>query len=289
MSGNALKSALISCNESGESEKVIRFINQLSSNFGTDGETLDKLVGVASLAISYENDSVFQAASDSLYDYYLSLDQFKDNAAQKLNIILAAYEMGAALVLAKRWDLISPFVNRNSPAYGNYIYASWLRDCQVASSRHGFFDEKDSGMIISAALEKGKKHPIGMPDLNLGSKVTDGYSDEEKALNLLCSFDFLYCLCVFAAGDGYGEAYPCCCAYSESRINLVAAKMLGKDDVARRMLLPDCTDEEIASGLRKICELIQNEFRRTFNYYWALVPPAGPISSYLKEHPAAKQ
>ena len=287
MSDDALIKALISCNESEETGKITRFVNQLSSDLGTDGAALDKLTGVASLAISYGNDSVFCAVSDALYDYYCSLRPYENNVGQKLGIAIAAYEIGAALVMAKRWDLISSFVNRRSPAVGNYVYASWLRDCQVESSRWGLFDEKGSGMLISAALERGKAHPISMPDFNLAARTEEASLDEDKALNLLCSFDFLYCLCVFTAGDGYADAYPCCCAFSERRISSVAAKMLGEDGAARRALLPNCSDDEIATGLRGICQIVSTEFRRVCNYYWALVPPAGPISDFLKAHPSA--
>ena len=287
MSDEALISALTSCNESGESGKVIHFINQVSSALGTDDAALDELAGVASLAVAYENDPVFHAASDALYDYYYSLRPFDNNARQKLAIVLAAYNIGAAIVMAKRWDLVSPFVNRNSPMMGNYVYASWLRDCQVESARYGLFDERGSGMLISAALERAKEHPIAMPDFDLAEADGKKGHDEQRAIDYLCSFDFLYCLCVFTAGDGVADAYPCCCVFSEDRIRKVVAKIFGGDSSARKALLPNSTDDEIADGLRNLYQIISNESGRASNYFWGL-DPTKLLSSFLDKHPSRK-
>lgn len=148
----------------------------------------------------------------------------------------------------------------------------------------GLFNEAGSGMMITVALDNATNHPIVAPDcgLNMGSDA----SAHERYLDLLCSFDFLYCLFVFVAGVGTGLAYPACCFYSEKRISNVASQILGGDPKARRELLPnDDDDDKIAMCLRELYRLASNEsLQKDSKFYWGF-DPSRVLRKFLQDHP----
>lgn len=287
MEDEALAVALAACFEQEELAKLTRFVNQLSLEIAHSDEAIDNLSAVATGAISYGLDDIAWKAIDALYDYYLAMNHFAPNAEDKLlSIVVAAYEIGASMVLANRWDMISPFVNRQSPYNPNYVYASWIRECQVMAVNAGKFRNDTSTMMISVALDNIKRHVCIMPGFDF--KTTDGEENagklteaEDSVLNLLCSFDFLYCLCVFVAGVGEAGAYPACVGYEQKRISRVIVKMFGKDDRVRRELLPGYSDTEIANGLRELYRLISNEAMHSSRFVWGL-DPTGLIGPFLQ-------
>ncbi len=274
MDDGALAMALAACFEQGENAKLKRFVNQLALEIGHSSEAVCNLAAVATTAISYSLDEVAVQAIDALYDYYLSTNHCVHGADDTLlSIVVASYEIGAAMVLANRWDMILPFVNRQSPANGNYVFASWIRECQVVAVNAGKFKGDTSTMMISAALDHIKRNKAIMPDFNFDDEPSEGQAGsltekEESVLNLLCCFDFLYCLCVFVAGEGQAGAYPACIGYEQKRINPVVMKVFGKDDRVRRTLLPGFTDSEIGNGFRELYHLMSREAMRSSRYVW---------------------
>ena len=284
MGEHALTEALTTCFEQGENEKLIRFVGQVVSEFQSEADILNTLVGIGAHAIAYDNDAVFGKVVDALYDCYTAINEAKaDSPTRHLKVAVACYELGAQLVRLKRWDLIAPFVNRQSLANPYSTYASWIRDCQVEAVRAGLFEGAGSGMMISVALQNATQHPIVAPDCGLGSGDDDSAGD--RYLDLLCSFDFLYCLCVFVAGVGTGLAYPACCAYSEKRIVNVISRIFGSDDRPRRELLPNSDDDKIALGLRALYKLAGEEaLRNDSQFYWGF-DPSRALSRFLTEHP----
>lgn len=284
MDEHALVEALAICFEQKEDEKLARFIGQVASQFQSESDALNELVGIGAYAVAYYNDAIFIKVVDALYDCYASIDESKaDRSTRHLKVAVACYELGAQLVRLKRWDLIAPFVNRQSPANPYSLYASWIRDCQVESVRAGLFKDADSGMMISVALENATKHPIVAPDCGLDSE--NGDLGRDRYLDLLCSFDFLYCLCVFVSGVGTGLAYPACCAYSENRIAGVVSRFFGNDQGPRRELLPDADDDKVALGLRALYKLAGEEaLRNDGRFYWGF-DPTRALSHFLNEHP----
>lgn len=287
MDDAALAVALAACFEQEELAKLTRFVNQLSLEIANSDEAVDALSAVATGAISYGLDDIAWKAIGALYDYYLAMNHFGANAEDKLlSIVVAAYEIGASMVLANRWDMISPLVNRQSPYNPNYVYASWIRECQVMAVNAGKFRNDTSTMMISVALDHIKRHVCIMPEFsftatNGGEKAGRLTEEEDLVLNLLCSFDFLYCLCVFVAGDGEAGAYPACIGYEQKRISRVVIKMFGKDDSARRALLPGYSDAEIANGLRELYRLISNEAMHSSRFVWGF-DPTGLIGPFLQ-------
>ena len=284
MDEEALVHSLEACFEQKENEKLSRFIFQVAAEFHDGADAINSLAGIGAYALSYCNDAIFEKAADALYDCYAAIDDSKaDSASKSLAVAVACYELGAQLVRMKRWDLIAPFVNRQSPSPSHFIYASWIRDCQVRAVNAGLFNEAGSGMMITVALDNATNHPIVAPDcgLNMGSDA----SAHERYLDLLCSFDFLYCLCVFVAGVGTGLAYPACCFYSENRISNVASQILGGDPKARRELLPDDDDGKIAMCLRELYRLASNEsLQKDSKFFWGF-DPSRVLRKFLQNHP----
>lgn len=289
MNESALARALSASFEQEENPKLSRFVNQLSLEMNQSVDAITKITAVATHALSYGNDRTLSSAIDALYDYYYGLNCGEsDTATQKLSVAICAYEIGAVMVLTNRWDLISPFVTRKSPIMGHYAYASWIRDCQVESVQNGSFGDKGSGMLISLALNHAKRHPIVMPDIDLSiSASSDTESELSDAdnllLDLLCSFDFIYCLCVTISGDGFGGAYPSCSAFSERRIKSVLPKIFGDRHEVRRALFPGKTDDAIADGLQKVYKLISEESMRKERSIWGF-DTTGIISQFLSKH-----
>ena len=287
MDDEALATALITCFEQEDSVKLIHFVNQLSLEMTFSNVAVDNLNAVAIGAILYGLDDIVWNAIDVLYNYYLTIDHFETGAEEKLlSIAVATYEIGAAMIFANRWDMVSPFVNRQSPNNPNYIYASWIRECQVLTVRAGLFRNDTSTMLISAALDHIKQHScitsvFGFTVTN--NEGNDGRlaQEEELILNLLCSFDFLYCLCVFVVGKGQGEAYPSCVGYEQKRINHIIVKLFGEDSKARRALLPDYSDAEIARGLHELYRLISAEAMHSSRFVWGF-DSTGFIEPFLK-------
>lgn len=287
MDNEALTTVLIACFEQGESAKLVHFVNQLSLELTCSDVAVDNLSAVAIGAISYGLDDIVWNAIDALYNYYLTISRFETGAEEKLlSIVVATYEIGAAMVFANRWDMVSPFVNKQSPNNSNYVFSSWIRECQVLSVRAGMFRDDTSTMLISAALEHIKQHGYIISSFGFtvtNKKENDGKltKEEELILDLLCSFDFLYCLCVFVAGKGQGEAYPSCVGYEQKRINRIIVKLFGEDSKARRALLPDYSNTEIARGLHELYRVISAEAMHSSHFVWSL-DPTGFIEPFLK-------
>ena len=284
MEEEALSAALASCFEQQETEKLTRFIGQCGARFQEDADAANVLTGVGSYAIAYSNDDMFEKTVDALYECYASIDQRKpDYATKHLAIVVGAYELGALLVRNKRWDLIAEFVNRQSPVSRGYIYASWLRDCQVESINAGLFNGNSSGMMISVAFDNASKHQIVAPDCGLGTVVDADAAD--AYLTLLCSFDFLYCLCVYVAGVGSGLAYPACCAFEGRRVAGIASQIFGNNAKIRRKLLPEDDDTSIARGLRALVAVTKDEaMKNGGKFFWGF-DPARVVGAFLDEHP----
>ena len=159
-----------------------------------------------------------------------------------------------------------------------------------SNRRNGKFENRGSGMLISLALDCTKKHTVVMPDIDFANS-SESDSDNKLSekdnlmLDLLCSFDFIYCLCVAVSGNGSGGAYPSCVAFSEKRISPVILKVFGDRSDVRRLLFPKKTDSEIAEGLRQVYQLIGSEAMHASQYVWGF-DETGLINRFLSEYPS---
>ena len=257
-----LDSSLTANFEHNEFGKITHFINELSLDAPQNLSVVEDLAVVANRALGYGNKAIAQAAIDAIYSAYLKIQDFtQDGFRQKLACALAAYEIGAGMVLFRQWDMISPFVNRKSLPNGSSYYASWIREAQVGASRSNLLGGENSDNLISVALERLSTRHIILPNLSFAHSKNDGAlsSSDERALDLLCSFDYLFCLCVEISGDGRGSAYPACCVYNDSRVEQAVIAAFGPDQPIRDALFPDKTVEQIAAGAMEVTRRIENQ------------------------------
>lgn len=280
MDDAALARALAACFENGENAKIEKLIVQLSAGRSATENDLVGIASIASHSLLYKRDDLFNSSLGALYSVYSAIDADPGMAApDKTDIAVAIYEIGATAVALRRWDKILPLVSRRSPAKGGYSYASWLRDCQVYFSRSDRSDDKGAPQLISLTMLHVKKHPAVMPLLNLlgeaDSAETQTEGLEDQVLNYLCSFDFLYNVCMFATAEpgrmaGY-ESYPACIGFSESRIQPAVMAVFGDDEEPRRMMLPGLTDAEIVKALEEAYKLAARESELGGRYLWGLL------------------
>ena len=288
MSEEALKPALEACFEKDETGKLTRYADKLGNALSRGDDVFVELASLGAYSAANKDAVVFAAAVDALYDYYERIsDSGTGSYEVKLKISVALYEMGAAAVRSRCWSFISPMVNRQSPD-PYFPYASWLRECQVDASRAGLFKERQYGMMISCALDEMKEHRSLCPDYDFASVGENGQAltwDDvsEEILDSLCCFDFLYCVCVYAEGDGQGEAYPACVAFNERRVSRVIAKLYGKSDEMRKELLAESADAGLVQATSNLWEVIRNQAMQSGQWSWHF-DQTGSIERFLTEH-----
>lgn len=288
MSEEALRPAIEACFEKEEIGKLTRYADKLGSALIRGEDAFAELASLGAYSALNKNEAVFMAAVDALYDYYERISSSGPGSYEgKLKISVALYELGAAAVRSRCWSFISPMVNRQSP--GPYFpYASWLRECQVDASRAGLFKEQQYGMMISCALEDMKEHKSLCPDYDFESIGESGCAltweeASEEVLDSLCSFDFLYCVCVYAEGDGQGEAYPACVAFNERRVSRIIAKLYGKSESMRRELLTKSDDRLLAQATSSLWEVIYHQASQSGQWSWHF-ETTGMINAFLEKN-----
>ena len=288
MSEEALKPALETCFDKDEAGKLTRYADKLGNALARGEDAFVELASLGAYSAANKNEVVFAATVDALYDYY---DRISNSGAgsneAKLKISVALYEMGAAAVRSRCWSFIAPMVNRQSPD-SYFPYASWLRECQVDASRAGLFKEQQYGMMISYALDDTKEHRSLCPDYDFENIGETGQAlawDDvsEEILDSLCCFDFLYCVCVYAEGEGQGEAYPACVAFNERRVSRVVAKLYGKNDAMRRELLTQSDDGNLAQATSRLWEVIHQQSTQSGQWSWHF-ESSGTIDAFLEKN-----
>lgn len=267
-----LDSSLEANFEQGESGKIVHFINELSIEAPQNSYAIEDLAIVANRALSYGCKSIAKNAIDAIYSSYLTIrDYSKGSAEQKLACALAAYEIGAGMILFRQWNLISPFVNKQSLPNGSTPYASWIREAQVCAACSNLLGGKNSESLISVALERLNTRPLILPNLNYVPRNDDGSLSpfDEKTLDLLCSFDYLYCLCVEISGDGTGSAFSACCLYNDQRVEQATIAAFGTDRSIRDALFPGKSNEQIAVGAIEVTRLAKNQSMQ-YGRFWGV-------------------
>lgn len=249
---DALFEALDKCFEANDIRKISIFVIKIKNALSSDKKAVASLAAIGSFAALYGDRQVFEQVIDVLYDYYCDIDPFEEESPHmRLEIATAIYVMGSAVVRAKRWDWVLPLVNKQGGLRTGYVYASWLRECQVNASRRKAFAENEMGMLISRASKLMSEHIFLCPDIvtqNEDEPENNTNTTSEAILNSLCGFDMLFCICVNAMGEGHGGAYPSCALFKDERVTPVIRVLLANDDKARKQLLPDCTNEDIANA-----------------------------------------
>lgn len=263
MADEAFVESMITNLEIGSDLRIGQF---LASAIATDGNTdafcqsLDKLTIVAVQALALGVPDITKRAVDTLIKIYRQLDH--DAAAQKLEVIVRAYVIGAAAVRYRAWGVIRDLVLHPSSAHPslNYVYSSWIREGQVKASRSELFpgDSRGSLMIPSArllAIEHAAMRPY-LPSVE--TSIDDSYDSPDRLLDSLCQFDILYCLVVAAEGRHRGKAYPASSAFQQERANPALSLVVSNAEV-RRELLPESDDARVAQAMHEVFELAKNQ------------------------------
>ena len=260
--------ALQEAAERGERARLERFAARVASVLPR-ASALTELAGLGCHAALVGDEELFGLATDRLFDCYAACDRTpEEDADAKLRLLVAVYAMGSTAVRCSRWEMVAPLVLRNSVSDPRDVYASWLRECQVAASRADLFREEESGLVVSRTLEEVLGHPVLRPDVVADEPGSGEASVEDRVLDSLCRFDLLYCLCVYAAGRGSGGAYPACVAFRGARVDRVLAELLGRDGSARRRLLPGTDDATLAAALERLWDDMRCEAARR-GHPWA--------------------
>lgn len=263
MADEAFVEAMITNLEIGSDLRIGQF---LASAIATDGNTdafcqsLDKLTIVAVQALALGVPDITKRAVDTLITIYQQLDH--DAAAQKLEVIVRAYVIGAAAVRYRAWGVVRDLVLHPSSAHPSldYVYSSWIREGQVKASRSKLFpsDSRGSLMIPSArllAIEHAAMRPY-LPSVE--TSTDDSYDSPDRLLDSLCQFDILYCLVVAAEGRHRGEAYPASSAFRQERANPALSLVVSNSEV-RRELLPESDDARVAQAIHEVFDLAKNQ------------------------------
>ena len=263
MADEAFVESMITNLEIGSDLRIGQF---LASTIATDSNTdtfcqsLDKLTIVAVQALALGVPDITKRAVDTLITIYQQLDH--DAAAQKLEVIVHAYVIGAAAVRYRAWGVVRDLVLHPSSAHPSldYVYSSWIREGQVKASRSELFpgDSRGSLMIPSArllAIEHAAMRPY-LPSVE--TSTYDSYDSPDRLLDSLCQFDILYCLVVAAEGRHYGEAYPASSAFRQERANPALSLVVSNSEV-RRELLPESDDARVAQAIHEVFDLAKNQ------------------------------
>lgn len=280
---DAVCDALAECFERGGTERIKRYVGQLKSLARDDLSAVSSLTVVACHAAMYSNEDVFLAVAQAFYDLAQSTQLFLQTSLElQLELAVNAYIAGSAAVRSMLWEVIAPLVNRPVNRDG-YVYASWLRECQVNNSRAKTIDNKSSDNLIAKALERMRVSRALRPDIVGVWEGNDESPAREVLLSSLCSFDFLYCVVVYAEGKGYGDAYPGCVLYKHQRVQQVVNALVSTDDGMRRRLLREADDKQLAVGLRGLTELMHNEAMNHSMWFYDF-DPSGAVQGFIARY-----
>lgn len=263
MADEAFVESMITNLEIGSDLRIGQFLASAiatDSNTDTFCQSLDKLTIVAVQALALGISNITKRAVDTLITIYRQLDH--DAAAQKLEVIVRAYVIGAAAVRYRAWGVVRDLVLHPSSARPSldYVYSSWIREGQVKASRSKLFpgDSRGSLMIPSArllAIEHAAMRPY-LPSVE--TSIDDSYDSPDRLLDSLCQFDILYCLVIAAEGRHHGKAYPASSAFRQERANPALSLVVSNSEV-RRELLPESDDARVAQAIHEVFDLAKNQ------------------------------
>lgn len=292
MADEAFVEAMIANLETGSDLRIKQFLTSVMAtyvNTNTFCQSLDKLTIVAVQALALGVPDITKRAVDTLITIYQQLDH--DAAAQKLEVIVRAYVIGAAAVRCKVWGVIRDLVLRPYPDHASdmdqYFYSSWIREGQVEATRAELFpDDSRGSLMIPSARLLAIEHVAMRPDLpSVDTSADDGYDSSDRLLDSLCQFDILYCLVVAAEGGHHGGAYPASSAFRQERANPALSLVVSNAEV-RRELLPESDDARVAQAMHKVLELAKRQSMELQfqlpNNWWRR--PSQNVVEFIKKH-----
>ena len=280
-SGDVAMSALEDCFERGRLEGIRRYLVQLRNLARNDATYVQRIATVACFAALYDEEALFLEAADAFHKLATGCTgESSSDLELQLELAVNGYIIGASAVRSSMWSVISPLVNK-TVIRGGYVWASWLRECQVNNSRARNIDSDPSGTLISLSLERMRQDQTLHPDVVGSWDEESGQEIRDLLLSSLCSFDYLYCVCVYAEGEGMGEAYPGCVVYRSRRIQEVIDLLVSPDEGMRRSLLKKADDSRLAAALSILTKLIRDE-AMSHGYILYDCDPTGSIDRFIE-------
>lgn len=283
LSDDAFQEVVISHLESVTDVRLRQFLGQAQALANTPDkrlDALDKITSVACLGLWFDRPILAELAVDALFHSYAGLKH--TDAEAQLDVINRVYVIGSVAVRTKNWATLRNLVLRPYPPTPDaYVYSSWIRHGQVHASRAELFPKNRGGMMISAAralaAEYGSMHP-DIPDDAIS--VGDELAHNDRLLNSLCQFDFLYVAMVAAEGKYHANGYPACSAFHQHRVDPVL-DLVGADPVVRSALFPESEDVTIATALAQTFRVAARESLK-FGGYWGGWPAR--LGDYVQAH-----
>ena len=145
---------------------------------------------------------------------------------------------------------------------------------QVFCSRknqYGNNEERNNKLMIPRAIKEISIHNSYVPDIkNYDSK--NSKKMEERIIDSLCSFDLLYCYCMFS---GYYNkfkqpAYPASLGFHPKRVKPISLEFANNEKM--RNVICSVDDKEIVKGIEDFKELVDSQCYGTFYSEHAIVP-----------------
>ena len=290
MADEAFVEAMIANLETGSDLRIKQFLTSVMAtdvNTNTFCQALDKLTIIVVQALALGIPNITKRAADTLITIYRQLDH--DAAAQKLEVIVRAYVIGAAAVRYRAWGVVRDLVLHPSSAHPSldYVYSSWIREGQVEATEAKLFpDDSRGSLMIPSARLLAIEHVAMRPYLpSVETSTDDSYDSPDRLLDSLCQFDILYCLVVAAEGRHHGEAYPASSAFRQERANPALSLVVSNAEV-RRELLPESDDARVAQAMHKVLELAKRQSMELQfqlpNNWWR--SPSQNVVEFIKKH-----
>lgn len=268
-------SAIESHFENASNIPLTRVIRTLSSKITQDDEHLVKLAIIATHALYYDSDQVFETVLDELERRYNQLEHYVDDSTRK-QVTVLLYVIGSCAVRLEKWRAVPSLVNRPIHLENDFMYSSWIRHAQVQATRANLLGGKY--FVLSEARETLVTFPGLHPDIEEVEPAQGSELPKNDIINSLCHFDFLYCL-VSAIHDPRDGGYPASSWLNQSRTDPIILE-LARSESLRRQLFGDASDKEIAETLTVVYQLASKESRANGTWGWFELPP--PVVDFIR-------
>jgi hypothetical protein len=254
-------------------------------------ELLDKLAVIATVALEYEQDELFERVIGVFTQIYsLPVGQHDDrrfglstsiNPAEKaprvfLQVLDRVYALGALAVRLNRWEAVRQLTLQFPDRLDDY-WKNWLRHGQVMASRAQQLSKAQDGReiqisLLSRAAELIQRESTLRPDTG----------DEDEILTSLTQFDLLSNLAAIDGADSTDSAvfYTNFARFRQDRIEPIAERVL-TDAKLRHAIFRDHDDSDLAVALQAVARMAHSEGGR-YDGFWGW--NRTPVGEFIAKH-----
>lgn len=254
-------------------------------------ELLDKLAVIATVALEYEQDELFERVIGVFAQIYsLPVGQYDDrrfglstyiDPAEKaprvfLQVLDRVYALGALAVRLNRWEPVRQLTLQFPDRLDDY-WKNWLRHGQVMASRAQQLSKTQNGReiqisLLSRAAELIQREPALRPDTG----------DEDEILTSLTQFDLLSNLAAIDGADSTDSAvfYTNFARFRQDRIEPIAERLL-TDAKLRHAIFRDHDDGDLAVALQAVARMAHSEGVR-YDGFWGW--DRTPVGEFIAKH-----